>query len=86
MKQHTAENVPMHYHGIAAVVIVAALIFTRSPQTIVGGLVGIICAHFCYKWAARVDSSSGLAYVLGFLFGLFGLLGYYIFYRTRRKK
>ncbi|MEA3429721.1 MAG: hypothetical protein U9R08_00450 [Nanoarchaeota archaeon] len=78
----TSENTPMQYNGIVVVIIIVSLILTKSPRVILSGLIGMGCASLCYKWAVRIKSSPGLAYVLGFIFGLFGLLGYYIYYRS----
>jgi len=48
---------------------------------LVAFLIAITCANICSGWASRIKESPNIAYSIGFLFGLLGLVGYWIYYK-----
>jgi hypothetical protein len=59
---------------------------SESIWSIIWGLLSIWCGFKCAKWATRIKKSPDWAYAIGFLFGLLGLLGYWIYYKGKTKK
>jgi len=54
-----------------------------SFWTLVGGLINIACGKKNAKWALKIKRSMNIAYIIGFVFGLLGLLGYWIYYKVQ---
>ena len=50
---------------------------------IIGALVIVYCANKNEEWASKIDRDVNLAFVFGIVFGLFGLLVYWILYKIR---
>lgn len=40
----------------------------------------------CTKWAKKTNKSLNIAYAIGFLTNVIGLLGYWIYYKNKTKK
>lgn len=57
-----------------------------SSGFLLGVVIALGCAYKCGNWAVEIKKSPNWAYVIGFVFGLFGLLGYYIYYKREKKK
>lgn len=55
-----------------------------SVWTLIGGIIGIACGIKCSKWAGEIKKSPNVAYVIGFIFSLLGLLAYWIYYKAKR--
>ena len=49
-------------------------------------VIGIFCGNKCAKWASKIKKSPNVAYIVGFIFALLGLLGYWIYYKIKSKK
>jgi len=45
--------------------------------------IGLMCAYKNSKWAKEINKSKNVAYIIGYLFGLVGLVGYFVYYTTR---
>lgn len=45
----------------------------------------LFSARICYYWSKKIKANRTLAYLIGISFGLFGLLGYFIYYRIKLK-
>ena len=50
------------------------------------GIITIICGYKCSRWAVKIKRNPNIAYVIGFLFGLLGLLVYYVYYESSINK
>ena len=48
--------------------------------TLIGGFIAVACGNKCSKWAYEIKKSTNAAYIVGFLFSLLGLLGYWVYY------
>ncbi len=57
----------------------------ESAIPLLQGIVGYMCAQQCIKWAVKIKRSINGAYSIGFLFGPFGLLGYWFYYKNMHK-
>ena len=62
------------------------LIISFDIASIAGAVVGWLCGWQCHKWAARVRGNNNAAFLVGFFFGLIGLLIMWLVYRKRLKK
>ena len=59
----------------------------ESAMTLLmSGIISLFCGYLCSKWAAKIKKSVNAAFIIGFLFGLAGLLGYFIYYKIKIKK
>lgn len=75
-------------------VVILSLIGLYSVEGAIGTLIGLIigivimflCAKKNSKWATEINKSINLAYAIGFFFSLSGLLGYWIYYKSEKKK
>ena len=85
MKAKDYENT-LTWLMVGSVVFVIVVIFLRGPLFIIRGIVGLLCGYQCFKWATRIKKHPTPGYLIGFFFGLFGLLGYYIYYRVKKNK
>lgn len=45
--------------------------------------IAMACADKCVKWALVIKKNVDWAYTIGFLFALSGLLGYFIYYKSK---
>ena len=46
-------------------------------------IIFIYCGNKNSKWASKINSNMNLAYAIGFMFSLLGLLGYWIYYKKK---
>ena len=53
---------------------------------LIGGGIAILCGNKCAEFSNRINKNQNLAYIVGFLFCLLGLLGYWIYYKTKENK
>ena len=53
---------------------------------LLGGAIALGCGDKCSEWAFKINENLNVAYLIGFLFGLFGLLGYWIYYKRMKTK
>jgi hypothetical protein len=57
--------------------------FSYFFPALIGDIVRLFCAFKCSKWAKEIDKSMNWAFVIGFMFSLLGLLGYFIYYKSK---
>lgn len=77
--------------GIVFAVVINDIISRQSSVYELGGksvilLVMFFTARQCSKWAYKINKSMNLAYSVGFLFSLLGLIGYAIYYNSIKGK
>jgi len=51
---------------------------------VVGLFVGILAIAFgtvCYEWSIEIKKNKTIAFLIGLLFGLFGVIAYFIYYK-----
>lgn len=53
-----------------------------TPMAI-GALVAVYCGNKNVSWASEINRSANLAFLIGIVFGLIGLLAYWILYKIR---
>ena len=58
----------------------------RTTPTIIGAFIALYCANKNARWAFEIDKNVNIGYVIGFIFGLVGLLGYWLYYKIKIKK
>jgi len=56
-----------------------------TTPMIIGAFVAVYCANKNADWASKIDRSMNLAFLIGIVYGLIGLLGYWILYKIRLK-
>ena len=56
-----------------------------TTVSLMGGVIALACANKCSDWAKKINKSMNFAYVIGFVFGLLGLLGYWIYFIIKEK-
>ncbi len=52
--------------------------------TVIGGIIFLACGSKTSKWAKEINKNVNLAYAIGVLFSLLGLLGYWIYYKVKK--
>ncbi len=52
----------------------------------IGLAIGFACGYKNYEWAREIKKNTDIAFLIGYCFGLLGLLGYWIYYRNKPKK
>jgi len=67
--------------GGSYAIIIFYLVVDFSLLSLLGCGIALACASKCVDFARRVKKSVNKAYVIGLLFGLLGLLGYWIYYK-----
>ena len=55
-------------------------------STIVGLLIAFYCAEKNATWAFKIDKNVNVAFGIGFFIGLFGLIGYWIYYKYNKRQ
>lgn len=50
----------------------------------IGFAISFACADKCMDWAVKIKKDVNIAYLVGFLFGLVGLLGYWLYYKENK--
>lgn len=82
-------EIPRHITIIEGVIVatpvILSFIFSTGFQGILAAIVAVVCGRKNYKWAIEIKKNGNIAFAIGAFFGLFGLLGYYIYYRIKRK-
>ena len=48
--------------------------------------IGFVCGNQCVSWATQIKKSKNVAFFIGFVSGLSGLLGYWIYYKIKIRK
>lgn len=82
-----AEGVSTWFIAISWIVVIFNIINTRfSFSVFVSGILALWFAKLCAGWASKIKGNPNVAYIIGFIFSLFGLLGYYIYYRIKSKR
>ena len=71
---------------IIIAVLLAISFVATDPLTFISGIIGIACGFKCSKWAKQINKGMNWAFVIGFLFNLVGLLVYFIYYKSNKKK
>ncbi|MBW2993286.1 hypothetical protein KY317_01795 [Candidatus Woesearchaeota archaeon] len=66
--------------------VVSAFMLILRPTMFISLAIGWLCAYKCHSWAVKVKGDKLAAFLIGFVFGIFGLLGIWIFYRKRLRK
>ncbi len=66
--------------------VVSALALIIRPTMFISLAIGWFCAYKCHAWAVKVKGDKLAAFLIGFVFGIFGLIGIWIFYRKRLGK
>jgi len=60
----------------------AIIVFSIIDKTYISLILvplAFLWGSICFKWAKRINKNRGLAFMIGFLFSLVGILFYYIF-------
>lgn len=77
--------------GIAILVIALCFIYSEFINDtlhaiilpiLFGGIPGYFCGKRCYWWAKEINKNAILAFWIGFFSLLFGVFGYYLFYKN----
>ena len=55
----------------------------QKGSSLIGLIIGFACGNKCISWATKIKKSKNWAFFIGFFFGLFGLLGYWIYCRKK---
>jgi len=73
--------------GISLIIIIILVYMNidRPYLTLIGSAVALASAIICWSLALKVKASGIVAYAIGFVFGLFGLVGYLIYYYFQRR-
>lgn len=71
---------------ISSYIFVGLTILFVGFVNLIGGIIALACGDKCSVWALKINENLNVAYVIGFLFGLFGLLGYWIYYKRMKTK
>ncbi len=58
----------------------------RIGYVIGAGIISIFCGIFCSKWAYKNKESPNIAYIIGFLFSLFGFFIYWVYLWINKAK
>jgi len=89
----TTNKVPKWFEYIAVSIIILYIILSIINKdygevlvALIGGFIVIKCAEKNAEWASKINKSMKIAYIIGFMLGIFGLLGYFIYYKIKRKK
>ena len=89
MKEKKVEEYNYKIPGWMYVVIVlVGLLFVYDLGIIWGFMITLIMIFFsklCAGFAHKIKKNENFAFLIGILFGLFGLTGYYIYYRIKKK-
>ena len=78
------EQVPRVLLVIAGIIILVS-VFMGGITYLIGGLVALFCAKQCYKWGRKIGDKGYVAFFIGLLVSLLGLLLYYLWYRISIK-
>ena len=57
-----------------------------TASVLVPGIIAIFCGKKNADWASKIKKSLNVAFIIGFLFSLLGLLGYYIYFKIKGGK
>lgn len=60
-------------------------IITLSISGIISLIIGFACGNKCVDWSIKINKNKNWAFLIGFFFGLFGLLGYWLYCGKRLK-
>ena len=55
-------------------------------STIISIAIGFYCADKNARWAFEIDKSVNLAYGIGFFIGVLGLIGYWVYYKSNKRR
>ena len=66
--------------------VVSVIMILIRPTMLIYMAIGWFCAYKCHSWAVKAKGDKLAAFLIGFVFGLFGLLGIWIAYRKRLRK
>jgi len=53
--------------------------------SIVGACISLFSAFKCRQWAIKIKSNETLAWFIGLLLSVLGLIGYYLYYMSKRR-
>jgi len=72
-------------------IIVIAVVLSTTYEvgflaTIIFTIIWFFCANKCVEFSNRINKSNNWAFFIGFVFGLIGLLGYWIYYKINYKE
>ena len=85
MKSKEEVKIPLWLYLIGSILWIPAVVTYPSFGIIIGAGVTLYCGSKCYEWAHELKNNKILAFFIGFIFGLFGLLGYWIYYKAKKK-
>jgi len=84
---------PRRKNNISSWALILAIIITGiamfgvgSFRAILGSIVGWLCGWKCYQWAIKAKKKGTSAFLVGFFFGLIGLLLVWLVYRKYMSK
>ncbi|MFA6424701.1 MAG: hypothetical protein WCW64_00780 [Phycisphaerae bacterium] len=55
-------------------------------SSIIAAIIVFGSAITCARWAQKINNNLNIAYAIGFLTNVIGLLGYWIYYKNKTKK
>lgn len=76
------ERIPIWLLTAAYFLVFLATVFFNG-YGLIFGIISIVCGVQCYSWAKKLKKDARIGFSIGFLFNLFGLLGYYIYYMLK---